>query len=178
MTKNREAWLSFIHMVTSHELLLTNRTCTKLIIGYDNKTNVPYELNFLAYKLVTWTEYITAQHVLLWGQSRHLWKYILSRIKGCVTNVSSKFDDWIYWTSLLQLHLVITVHTLSSLLITNLSLYFFWVSDWSLSSTLLLLSMTDSMLCQSESESRVANQFILAPSPLRLATRFPPPSEH
>jgi hypothetical protein len=57
--------LSFIHMVTSHKLLLTNRTCTKLIMGYDNKTNVLYEPNFLAYKLITSTEYITAQHVLL-----------------------------------------------------------------------------------------------------------------
>jgi hypothetical protein len=94
--------LCFIQMVTSHKVLLRNRTCTKLIIGYDNKTNVLYELNFLAYKLVTWTEYITAQHVLLWGQSHHLIKYIISCIRVVSwISVGSRFDDWIYYTFLL-----------------------------------------------------------------------------
>jgi hypothetical protein len=46
--------------------------------------------------------------------------------------VGSRFDDLIYWTSLLQLRLIIAAHTLNSFLITNLSLYFFWFSDWSL----------------------------------------------
>jgi hypothetical protein len=46
--------------------------------------------------------------------------------------VGSRFDDRIYWTSLLKLHLNITVQTLNSFLITNLSLYFFWFSNWSL----------------------------------------------
>jgi hypothetical protein len=46
--------------------------------------------------------------------------------------VDSRFDDWIYWMSLLQLQLIITFHTFNSFLITNLSLYFFWFSDWSL----------------------------------------------
>jgi hypothetical protein len=41
----------------------------------------------------------------------------------------------------LQLQLIRTVHTLNSFLITNLSLYSLWFSDWSLS--LLLLSTTD-----------------------------------
>jgi hypothetical protein len=36
--------------------------------------------------------------------------------------VGSRFDDWIYWTSLLQLHLIITAQTLNSFWITNLSL--------------------------------------------------------
>jgi hypothetical protein len=39
--------------------------------------------------------------------------------------VGSRFDDWIYWTSPLQLQLFTTVHTLNSFLITNLSLHFF-----------------------------------------------------
>jgi hypothetical protein len=60
--------------------------------------------------------------------------------------VGTRFDDWIYWTSLLQLHLIITVHTLNSFLIVNLCLYFYWSSYWSLVSGLLLLSMTDSFL--------------------------------
>jgi hypothetical protein len=46
--------------------------------------------------------------------------------------VGSKFDDWIYWKSLLQLHLSITIHTFNSFLITDLSPHFFWFSDWSL----------------------------------------------
>jgi hypothetical protein len=50
--------------------------------------------------------------------------------------MGSRFDDCIYGTPLLQLHLIITVHTLNSFLITNLSLYFFWFSDWSLVSNL------------------------------------------
>jgi hypothetical protein len=45
--------------------------------------------------------------------------------------VGSRLDDWLYWTSLLQLQLVIRAHTLNSL-ITNLSLHFFWFSGWSL----------------------------------------------
>jgi hypothetical protein len=36
--------------------------------------------------------------------------------------VGSRFDDWVYWTSLLQLHLIITAHTLNPILITNFSL--------------------------------------------------------
>jgi hypothetical protein len=36
--------------------------------------------------------------------------------------VGSRFEDRIYWTSLLQLQLIITVHTLNSFLITKLSL--------------------------------------------------------
>jgi hypothetical protein len=40
---------------------------------------------------------------------------------------------------------------MNSFLITNLSLYVFWISDWSLVSSLLLLSTTD---CESESESQ------------------------
>jgi hypothetical protein len=54
----------------------------------------------------------------------------------------SKFHDWIYWTSLLQLQLIIIVYTLNSFSITNLSRYFFWFSDWSLVCSLLLLSTT------------------------------------
>jgi hypothetical protein len=53
--------------------------------------------------------------------------------------VGSGFDDWNYWTSLLQLQLSITVHTLNSFLITNFSLYFFWFSDWFLVPVLLSL---------------------------------------
>jgi hypothetical protein len=45
--------------------------------------------------------------------------------------VGCRFDDWIYWPSLLQLHLNITLHTLNPFLITNLSMYFYWFSDWS-----------------------------------------------
>jgi hypothetical protein len=48
--------------------------------------------------------------------------------------VGSRFDDWIYFTSLLQLQLIITVDTFDSFLITDLSLYFFSFSDWSLDS--------------------------------------------
>jgi hypothetical protein len=59
--------------------------------------------------------------------------------------VGSRFDDWIYWTSLLQLQLIMTVDTLNSYLITNLSLYSFWFLDWSLVSRLLLLSTTDGL---------------------------------
>jgi hypothetical protein len=61
--------------------------------------------------------------------------------------VGSRFHYRIYGMSLLQLQLIITVHTLNSSLITNLSLYLFWISDWSLVSSLLLLSMTHS--CES-----------------------------
>jgi hypothetical protein len=43
--------------------------------------------------------------------------------------VSSRFEDWIYWTSLLQLQLITAFNTF---LIKNLSLHFFWTSDWSL----------------------------------------------
>jgi hypothetical protein len=56
---------------------------------------------------------------------------------------------------LLQLHLIITVHTLNSFWITNLSLYFFWISDWSLASSLLLLNTT-ACQCQSQSHSHIA----------------------
>jgi hypothetical protein len=35
--------------------------------------------------------------------------------------VGSRFDDWVYWTYVLQFHLITRVHTLNSL-ITNLSL--------------------------------------------------------
>jgi hypothetical protein len=56
--------------------------------------------------------------------------------------VGSRFNDWIYWTSGLQLQLIITVHALNSFLITNLSLYFFRFSDWSLVSSLWLHSPT------------------------------------
>jgi hypothetical protein len=56
--------------------------------------------------------------------------------------VGYRFDDWIYWTSLPQLHLIITAHTLNSFLITNLSLYFFWFLNWSLVSSRLLLRTT------------------------------------
>jgi hypothetical protein len=58
--------------------------------------------------------------------------------------MGSKFDDCIYWTSLLQLHLIITAHTLNSFLIRNLSLHFFRISDWSLVSSFLPLSTTHS----------------------------------
>jgi hypothetical protein len=58
--------------------------------------------------------------------------------------VGSRFHDWIYWTSLLQLHLIITVHTLNSFLITNLSLYLFLISDWPIVSRLLLSSTSES----------------------------------
>jgi hypothetical protein len=50
--------------------------------------------------------------------------------------VGSRFDDWIYWTSILQLQLIITVHTLNS--ITNL-LTVVWISDRSLVSRILFL---------------------------------------
>jgi hypothetical protein len=58
--------------------------------------------------------------------------------------VGSRFGDWIYLTSLLQLYWIVTIHTFNSW-ITNLSLYFyfFWISDWSLFSSLLQLSTTD-----------------------------------
>jgi hypothetical protein len=56
--------------------------------------------------------------------------------------VGYRFDDWIYWMPLLQLHLIITAHTLKSFLIMNLSLYFFWISGLSLFPSLLLLSTT------------------------------------
>jgi hypothetical protein len=36
-------------------------------------------------------------------------------------NLGCRFDDWIYWTSLLQLQLIIPFHTLDSSLITNLT---------------------------------------------------------
>jgi hypothetical protein len=46
--------------------------------------------------------------------------------------VGSRFDDWMYWTSVLQLQLIITANTLNSFLIMNLSLYFYCFSNWSL----------------------------------------------
>jgi hypothetical protein len=33
--------------------------------------------------------------------------------------VGSRFDDWVYWTLLLQFHLITTAHTLSSFLTTS-----------------------------------------------------------
>jgi hypothetical protein len=57
--------------------------------------------------------------------------------------VGSRFDDWICWTSLLQLHLITTAHTLNSFLITNLSLL---SGSWRVSSlsNSLQLSTTES----------------------------------
>jgi hypothetical protein len=49
--------------------------------------------------------------------------------------MGSRFDDLIFWTPLLQLHLITTATTLNSW-ITNLSLYFLWFSR------ILLLSAT------------------------------------
>jgi hypothetical protein len=48
--------------------------------------------------------------------------------------MGSRFDDFIYWTSLLQLHLVITAHTLNSFWkpISAESLPIVWIWDWSL----------------------------------------------
>jgi hypothetical protein len=47
----------------------------------------------------------------------------MSRIRGRVTDiVGSRFDIWIYWTPLLQLHLITTVRTFNSFLMSNLSL--------------------------------------------------------
>jgi hypothetical protein len=71
--------------------------------------------------------------------------------------VGSRFDDSIYWTSLLQLQFIITVHTLNSFLITNLSLYFIWFSDWYLVASLLLLSITHGFLATTDSLLCLAN---------------------
>jgi hypothetical protein len=60
---------------------------------------------------------------------------------ACLIIVGSRFDDWIYWTSQLKLHLIMTTHTWNSL-ITDLSLNFFGFSVWSPVSRLLLLSTT------------------------------------
>jgi hypothetical protein len=82
--------------------------------------------------------------------------------------VGSGFGDWFYWTSLLQLHLIIAVHTLNSSLTTNLSLYFFCFSDWSLVSRFLLLSTADSSLQKVKVNLRltVYRQSVLAVKPL------------
>jgi hypothetical protein len=45
--------------------------------------------------------------------------------------MGSRLNYWIYWTSLLQLHLIIRSHILNRCRIKNLSLYFFWFSEWS-----------------------------------------------
>jgi hypothetical protein len=63
--------------------------------------------------------------------------------------VDSTFDDWIYWTSVSQLHLIITAHTLKSFWIISLLLSLFWISGWSLS--LLLLSTTQGFSATTES---------------------------
>jgi hypothetical protein len=52
--------------------------------------------------------------------------------------VGFRFDDWIYWTFLLQLPLITTSHTLNSFLITNLSL---------LPGSLRVSSLSNSLLC-------------------------------
>jgi hypothetical protein len=77
----------------------------------------------------------------------HIYIYIYIYGVAWLIIVGSGFDDWIYGMSLLQLQLIITVYTSNSFLITNLSLYYFWISDQSLVSSLLLLSMTHS--CES-----------------------------
>jgi hypothetical protein len=88
-------------------------------------------------------------------QSSHLYKsinkiiilYVITyRGLARLIIVNSRFDDWIYWTSLFQLELFITAHTSNSSLITNLSLHFFWISDWSLVFSLLHLRIYGSEL--------------------------------
>jgi hypothetical protein len=69
--------------------------------------------------------------------------------------VGSRLDDWIYWTSLLRLQLIITAHTLNSFLITNLSLYFFWFSDWS--------QLRLSLSCRSQSLSLMLRPTVSRP---------------
>jgi hypothetical protein len=81
--------------------------------------------------------------------------------------VDSRFYDWIYWTSLLQLQLIITVHTLNSFLIKNLPQNFFWFLVLSPASSLLWVRLDHSCLVRA-----TADQFILAPSSLRLTTRI------
>jgi hypothetical protein len=61
--------------------------------------------------------------------------------------VVSRFDDWIYWTSVLQLHLVTTVYTLISLTL-NLSL----VQEFLVSGILILDSVSRSELASSGPE--------------------------
>jgi hypothetical protein len=90
----------------------------------------------------------------------------LSRVPGVtwLIIVESRFDDWIYLTSVLQLHSIITVHPLNSFWITNPSLH----SSASLSkapcfaaeSLLLPLSVVFSLLSESyvTTDGQSANQ--------------------
>jgi hypothetical protein len=49
---------------------------------------------------------------------RELYIFTYNGLAWLIT-VGSRFDDWIYWTSVLQLHLIITSHTLISLITTS-----------------------------------------------------------
>jgi hypothetical protein len=70
--------------------------------------------------------------------------------------VSSRFDNWIYWTSLLHLHLITRAHTLNSCIITSAkSLTVFWISGWSLVSWILDLWISPPNQSQSQSQSYV-----------------------
>jgi hypothetical protein len=80
-------------------------------------------------------------------QHTHTYIYIVT-CKGFTWRiiVGSRFDDWIYWTPLLQSHLIITAHTLNSL--TTSVWRISWGishcclnSDWSLISRILDLDL-------------------------------------
>jgi hypothetical protein len=58
--------------------------------------------------------YISCRGIML-PHCRCLWS-------GWIIIVGFRFDDWIYWKSVLQLHLITTVHTFNYFLIMNLSL--------------------------------------------------------
>jgi hypothetical protein len=77
--------------------------------------------------------------------------------------MGSRFYDWIYLTSLLQLQFIITAHTLNSL-ITSLSLYFVLFWDWSLVFYYLarLSSMTPSFFICLSLESYVTTDVLSA----------------
>jgi hypothetical protein len=38
----------------------------------------------------------------------------LRKLKRTTLSLGSGFDDWVYWTLLLQLQLIVTAHTLNS----------------------------------------------------------------
>jgi hypothetical protein len=62
------------------------------------------------------------------------------RVWGVGVTNNCGFQIW--WSELLDASVTITVHTLNFFFTTNLLLYFFWFSNWSLVPSLLLLSAT------------------------------------
>jgi hypothetical protein len=101
-----------------------------------------------------------------------LWIHIAT-CKGGLIIAGSMFDDWIYWTPLLQLHLIITAHKLNSFVMT-----FVWeICHCCLNLEESPVSQILDLVLYSEAESELlydwqftANQFILASRFLRFMT--------